>query len=162
MLLGTAGAFVAAQSGEAAEGAIETPAAEAVIERHEELAKITEGSFAGLTALFAAIVFVPRLLRRPLPRPAGVATGLVFLVLYAAAAVVLANTAHQGGRLVHELGVRNPAAAGVIAGVVFLALYFCAAAVLANTAHQGGRLVHELGVHNPAAAGTPEAVASGG
>jgi uncharacterized membrane protein len=116
MGLGTLSAFVAVQSGEAAEGALDTPKAEAVFERHEALAKITEGSFAGLTVLFAAIVFAPRLIRRPLPRPASVVAGLMFLALYLCAAVVLANTAHQGGRLVHELGVHNPAAAGVTGG----------------------------------------------
>ena len=115
MALGTVSAVVAAQSGEAADIAGETSAAEAVLERHEALAEVTQGLFAGLTVLFAAIVFVPRLIRRPMPRPVGVAAGLVFLGLYFAAAVVLANTAHQGGRLVHELGLRNPAAAGVTA-----------------------------------------------
>jgi hypothetical protein len=69
-----------------------------------------------LTVVFAAIVFVPRVIRRPLPRLASVAAGVVFLALYLCAAVVLANTAHQGGRLVHELGVHNPAAAGVSGG----------------------------------------------
>jgi uncharacterized membrane protein len=112
MGLGTLSAFVAVQSGEAAQGLLETPQAEAVFNRHEELAKLTQGLFAGLTVLFAAIVFVPRMIRRPLRRPATVVAGLVFLALYLCATVVLANTAHQGGRLVHELGVHNPAAAG--------------------------------------------------
>ena len=35
---------------------------------------------------------------------------LAFLVLYGTGALFLVNTAHQGGRLVHELGVRAPVA----------------------------------------------------
>ena len=106
MALGAAGAFVAAATGEAGEGAVNSPAAEAVLERHEELAEVVEVTFAALTGAFAAIVFLPRLIRRT--PPAALRAGMygVFLLAYAVGSVILANTAHQGGRLVHELGVR--------------------------------------------------------
>jgi uncharacterized membrane protein len=107
MALGAGGAFVAAATGEAAEGAAKTAAARAVLERHEELAEVVEATFAALTAAFAAVVFLPRVFRRR-TLPAAVRAGAygVFLVAYAVGCVALANTAHQGGRLVHELGVR--------------------------------------------------------
>jgi uncharacterized membrane protein len=108
MALGTAGAFVAASTGEAAEGAASSPAAQAVLERHEELAEVVQWVFSGLTLLFAALVFVPRIVRRTMSGPVSAAANGVFLVLYLAGALLLANTAHQGGRLVHELGVRSP------------------------------------------------------
>jgi uncharacterized membrane protein len=116
MALGAAGAFVAAATGEAAEGAAKTAAAKAVLERHEELAEAVEATFAALTAAFAVVVFLPLVFRRR-TLPAALRAGAygVFLVAYAVGCVVLANTAHQGGRLVHELGVRaavtSPAAA---------------------------------------------------
>jgi len=106
MALGTLGAFFAAATGEAAEDAASTAAAKAVLERHEELAEMVEVTFASLAGAFAVIVLAPRLLRRTLPRGIRAAGYGVFLVAYAVGCVVLINTAHQGGRLVHELGVR--------------------------------------------------------
>ena len=106
MLLGTAGAFLAIATGEAAgEVAERTPAVNAVLERHEDLAEMTRIEFTVLTLLFAAILFLPRLLKR---EPSGVTArilALAFVLFYSAGAVILVNTAHNGGRLVHELGV---------------------------------------------------------
>lgn len=106
MACGTAGTFLAVASGEAAGRLAERSAAvSSVLERHEELAETTRAVFALLTVAFAAILFGPRLLKREVaPAIRTVLTG-VFLVFYAAGAVVLVNTAHNGGRLVHELGV---------------------------------------------------------
>jgi uncharacterized membrane protein len=108
MALGALGAFVAAATGEASEGAANTAAAKAVLERHEELAEVVQATFAALAGVFAVMVFAPRVFRRGRPLPGAVrAAGYgVFLVAYAVGCVILANTAHQGGRLVHELGVR--------------------------------------------------------
>lgn len=114
MVLGVIGAFVAVATGEAGEGAVRTAAAEAALERHEELAEIVEATFATLAGAFAVIVFAPPVLRRwrhlpPAPRLAGAvraAVYFVFLVVYAIGCLILASAAHEGGRLVHELGVR--------------------------------------------------------
>jgi uncharacterized membrane protein len=107
MALGTIGAFLAASSGEAAgELAENLPQAKAVLESHEELAETTEIAFAALTLIFASILFVPRLFKGQPSRAISTVLPLVFLLLYATGAITLANTAHQGGRLVHELGVR--------------------------------------------------------
>lgn len=107
MLLGTAGTFLAIATGEAAgEIAERTPAVNAVLERHEDLAEMTRVVFTVLTILFAAILLLPRLLKREPSVATARILPLAFLVLYTAGAVILVNTAHHGGRLVHEFGVR--------------------------------------------------------
>jgi len=109
MALGTAGTFLAVASGDAAgELAEKIPGVTAVLEQHEELAETTEVIFAALTAIFAAILFVPRLLKAQPTRALSTVLPLVFLLFYGTGAITLANTAHQGGRLVHELGGRAP------------------------------------------------------
>jgi uncharacterized membrane protein len=107
MTFGTVSTFVAASSGEGAGELVGNAAqAKAVLEQHEELAEITEIAFSALTLIFASILFVPRLLKREPTRAISTILPLVFLIFYATGAVTLANTAHQGGRLVHELGIR--------------------------------------------------------
>jgi uncharacterized membrane protein len=107
MALGTVSTFSAASSGEAAgELAEKIPQAKAVLEQHQELAETTELAFAALTLIFASILFVPRFLKAPPTRSTSTVLPLVFLLFYATGTITLANTAHQGGRLVHELGVR--------------------------------------------------------
>lgn len=108
MLLGTCGTFLAGATGDAAsEVANKTPAIRAVLEKHEEMADTTEVIFGVLTAGFAAFVFLPGLLRRELPIPVARAVVALFLVLYLGGMGVLASTAHDGGRLVHELGIHG-------------------------------------------------------
>jgi uncharacterized membrane protein len=107
MLLGTISVFIALETGEAAaEIADRTPEINAIIQQHESLAEKTRLTFSILTVAFAAILFVPTLLKREVDRMAHVIYPLVFLCFYLAGAVMLANTAHQGGRLVHEFGVK--------------------------------------------------------
>ena len=116
MGLGTVGAFVAASSGEAAgELAENIPRAKGVLEQHQELAETTEIAFSALTLIFASILFVPRAFKCPATRATSTLLPLVFLVFYATGTITLANTAHQGGRLVHELGVHARAQPGAAA-----------------------------------------------
>lgn len=104
MVLGTAAASIAVESGEAAGVLAErTPEISAALERHQHLAVTTRNVFLGLTLAFAAAVLVAGL-----RKPSRVWTSVVpavFVVAYAFAAVLLANTAHQGGTLVHRYGV---------------------------------------------------------
>jgi uncharacterized membrane protein len=110
MVIGTAGILGARESGEAAsKTAVKTPQIEAVLENHEELAETSSVLFLLLTAVFAGIVMAPSLLKRPVTRAMTTALPLAFLLFYSAGAVMLVNTAHNGGRLVHELGVRTGA-----------------------------------------------------
>jgi uncharacterized membrane protein len=106
LALGTVATWVAISTGKAAgELAEHTDAINAVISQHEELAETTRNLFTVLTLLYAVVVFAPGPLRR-LRRPAlAFATNAVFLVALAGATLLVVATAHQGGRLVHQLGV---------------------------------------------------------
>lgn len=109
MLLGTVATWAAVSTGQDAGEAGEKSGgsrAESVIEQHEELAETTRTVFTVLTLVFAALVFAPALLRRPLDRVSAVTAQAVFLCVYCGGLVFLVNTAHQGGRIVHEFGVR--------------------------------------------------------
>ncbi len=107
LALGTAATFVAIETGEAAGKLTDrTDALATVLERHESLAETTRLVFSALTVILASILLVPRTFRRELPRAATAGLLAAFFVSYSAGAVLLANTAHNGGRLVHELGAR--------------------------------------------------------
>jgi len=107
MMIGTASTFVAIETGEAAgEFADRTPEVMKVLAHHEELAEQTRTVFVALTTIFLVILVLPRILSRELGRGTSLALNGAFLLFYMAGAILLANTAHNGGRLVHELGVR--------------------------------------------------------
>ena len=107
MALGTIATYFAVATGQAAaELAERTPGIAAVLERHEEMAETTRAIFTALTVVFAGILFLPSLFKRNLGRKSAAVVSLAFLVFYAAGAVVLMNVGHEGGRLVHEYGVR--------------------------------------------------------
>jgi uncharacterized membrane protein len=107
LVLGTAGAFVAVATGEAAaELVTRSDAVAAALERHSELAETARNIFALLTFVYAAIVIRPVGLRA-LARPAyTVAANAMFLVLLLGGNLLIANAAHQGGMLVHGLNVQ--------------------------------------------------------
>jgi len=107
MVLGTVASWVAVSTGEAAgKLADRSPEVNAVLEHHEELAETTRLVFTVLTAVFAALVLTPVVLKREPGELATIGLAVLFLAVYGAGTLVLANTAHNGGRLVHELGVR--------------------------------------------------------
>ena len=107
LALGTIGAFVAVETGEAAaELATRSDAVTATLERHSELAETARNVFAFLTLLYGALTVLPLGLKA-FARPVYVrVANAVFLVLLLGGDVLLANVAHQGGVLVHQLGVR--------------------------------------------------------
>ena len=130
MVAGTIGIYVAISTVEAGEDRAEKIAgAEVVLEQHEELAETTRNIFTALTLIFGAMLVAPAVMKRrvrkntdalattdnvTLAEPQTVFFGRktatiitsAFLLFYLAGVVVLANAAHQGGRLVHELGVQ--------------------------------------------------------
>jgi uncharacterized membrane protein len=113
MVLGTIGAFIAVATGEAGASLVErTEAISEVLEQHEDLAETTRTVFAVLTIIFAAILIVPVALRSALKPGVNIGLNAAFLVLYAFGALLLANAAHEGGRLVHEYGVQALTASG--------------------------------------------------
>ncbi len=111
--LGTAALYVAVPTGKAAAQLAErTPEVNAALERHESLAETTRTLFTILTVILAVVLVAPRLLGRDLaPAPARLLLS-AFLALYLGGTLVLANAAHEGGRLVHEFGVRALVATG--------------------------------------------------
>jgi uncharacterized membrane protein len=111
IVLGTIGAWVAVSTGEAAEDFAKGIAgAEPVLDRHEDLAEIARNAFTVLSLVYAGLVTTGIFVRKSLPKYLMPSLTGVFLVGYGAACIVLANAAHQGGRLVHEFGVRSPMA----------------------------------------------------
>jgi len=107
LLVGTASIFVAVGTGEAAGKLAErSPGMEQVLETHEALAERTQAVFSVLSVIFLALLAVPWLLKRADTRLTTTILPLAFLVLYSAGALLLINTAHNGGRLVHEFGIQ--------------------------------------------------------
>lgn len=117
MLLGTAGAFVAVATGEAAAQLADqsVDGVGAVLEEHEEMAGQVRIVFALLSIVLAAILAGRRFIRKPWVEKATMGLVVLFLAGYAVAALFLANTAHLGGRLVHEFGVRAVVKAAPVA-----------------------------------------------
>lgn len=106
LLLGSLSLFLAASSGEeAAELADRSGGVNSVLAAHEALASTCEILFSVLSAIFAGIYIWPRLFRRIETRVTSTVVPLAFLSLYSVSLLYLVNTAHAGGRLVHEFGV---------------------------------------------------------
>jgi uncharacterized membrane protein len=110
LALGTAGAFAATATGEAARDVVEEgpDAMWDVMERHEELTEMARTVFAVLTGFYAALLLLPHLWKTLSKASYHVAANLVFLVALLGANLLLANATHLGGRLVHQYGVRAP------------------------------------------------------
>jgi uncharacterized membrane protein len=107
LLVGTASIFVAVETGEAAAKLAErAPGMQQVLETHESLAERTQAVFSVLSVIFLALLAVPWFLKREDTRLTTTILPLAFMVLYSAGVLLLVNTAHNGGRLVHEFGVR--------------------------------------------------------
>jgi uncharacterized membrane protein len=106
VLLGTGSLIFAVETGEAtADQVNKTPQIQSVLHDHEELAETTEAIFGAVTVLFAALLFVPRFFRKEVTIRTFRMALSVLLLVYIAGILSLVNTAHAGGRLVHEFGV---------------------------------------------------------
>jgi len=107
MALGTLASWLAVGSGHAAGQLVDKSGAVApMLAGHEALGILTRNLFTGLTLVLAGLVFVPAMLKKPLPNPVRIGACALFLVMVLGSTLVIANTADRGGRLVHELGVR--------------------------------------------------------
>ena len=106
MVLGTASVFIAVSTGKAAgKLADRSPEINAVLEHHEGLAERTRLTFSLLTVIFALLVGALLRVQRLQTRRFATLAPLLFLLLYGYGALILSDTAHNGGRLVHEFGV---------------------------------------------------------
>lgn len=118
MILGTVSVFVSMETGEVASGmARSDPVIKAVINEHQELAEATRVLFSVLTIAYAALLFLPHWVRVELGHRVNEALLAVFLIFYATGILFLINTAHHGGVLVHEMGVRSLMSPSVSASV---------------------------------------------
>lgn len=107
LLVGTGSIFVAVETGEAAGRLAERiPGMLQVLENHQSLAERTQLVFSVLSVIFVALIALPWLQKSADTRLTTTILPLAFLVLYSAGALLLVQTAHNGGRLVHEFGVR--------------------------------------------------------
>jgi uncharacterized membrane protein len=106
MSVGTLAMFVSLSTGEASSKTIvQTPALVLLIGQHEDLAETTSWVFLSLTAIFSAMFYGLLLVQKRGESPLARSLHLIYLVLYLAGAVLLVQTAHRGGQLVHEFGV---------------------------------------------------------
>jgi|SRR5579864_219214 len=121
LLVGTGSIFLAVETGEAAAKLAErSPGMQSVLENHESLAERTQAVFGVLSVIFVALIAVPWFVKRAETRLTTTILPVAFLVLYSAGVLLLVNTAHNGGRLVHEFGVRamvSPTPAGTEAAL---------------------------------------------
>ncbi len=117
MVLGTGGAWLAVATGEANAEIVEhnNSALKATLDQHEDLAGWTRNVFTVFTLIYAIIVILMFMTREP-RKLVTTLLPLVFLVIYAGGAYLLATTAHEGGRLVHELGSSTTTAIAAPAG----------------------------------------------
>ena len=107
MVIGTISVFVAVETGEAGGKLVErTPEINTMLQQHEKLAEQTQVMFSVLTTTFAVILAMPYMLKRVPERVFTTWLPLLFLVAYCGGALLLINTGHHGGILVHQLGVR--------------------------------------------------------
>jgi uncharacterized membrane protein len=107
LLLGTVAAWFAVASGHAAFDATIVPeAAQSVAERHASMGETTRNIFSTLCAAYGVVLLVPVLFKRVKAGPWRVVGTLVVLAAFVPSAIYLSNTAHLGGRLVHEFGVQ--------------------------------------------------------
>ena len=106
LVLGTASLFLATSSGHsAAELAESGGPVDTVLKMHEDLGEETKIVFAGLSVISLGMYLVPRSLRLDENRLFSTFLPAAFLALYTVGVLFLINTAHAGGRLVHEFGV---------------------------------------------------------
>ncbi|HPU84463.1 MAG TPA: hypothetical protein PLE60_03875 [Candidatus Latescibacteria bacterium] len=108
MALGVLAAWVAVWTGQHAAtlARITAPHAASAITQHEESAEATAAIFTVLFAVFAIRVAVDYLRKENAVRRPMRVFCIVFLVVYCVCSLVVVDAAHQGGRLVHEFGVR--------------------------------------------------------
>jgi len=108
LALGTAGTFVAAATGLAARDIVEEGPDEMfeVMEEHEEYGLLTRNIYLGVTIAYAIFVLLTLTVPSIGKAVVRIPISLVFLVAMAVAGLYLAHTAHLGGILVHQYGVK--------------------------------------------------------
>lgn len=118
MVLGVGGAFVATYTGELAMDSMDDfdlegddyDLAYEVLDHHYEQAEYARNLFAGFMVLYAGVALLTTFskpLSKVVPR---ILLNLVFIGLWMYPVTELASAAHEGGRLVHQFGLKSPLA----------------------------------------------------
>jgi uncharacterized membrane protein len=107
LMLGTAGTFAAVATGAAARDVVEEGSDEmfSVLKQHEQLAELVRTVFVIVTVLYGLFVLLPSVVRKWITPSYLAPVQLVFLLVLLASNLLVANTAHLGGRLVHQYGI---------------------------------------------------------
>jgi uncharacterized membrane protein len=107
MALGTASAILAMETGEAAgEVADRTPEINEVLGHHAELAEKAVIVFSALAVVALLLTIVLDVWKREALGRYRRAAFAVFLLVYLGATLLVVQTGHLGGRLVHEFGLK--------------------------------------------------------
>lgn len=109
LLVGTIGTIFAVATGEAAAKVADTTIgnSKAILEEHEELAEATRNIYIIFTLLYSAFLFLPRILKKTMSNKLHLIGNIAFAVIFCLGILALVNTAHYGGRLVHEFGIKS-------------------------------------------------------
>lgn len=100
--------FLSVATGEIASEAVpKTSEAFSTLKLHYNLAELSRNIFAALAAVFTLYFFLLSLLEKKLKTSLHMILVLLYILAYSACLLILANTAHQGGKLVHKYGVRS-------------------------------------------------------
>lgn len=108
MLVGTTGTVIAAKTGEHAMEVAEAGMAGNWLDRHADMGELARNWFLGVAAGYTAITIFSTIRKDKFKRAYWIGAHAVWLAVFGAAFLVLANAGHMGGRLVHEFGVRAP------------------------------------------------------
>jgi len=106
IVLGTISLLVAEYTGEVAARLVGPPQGprDRVLAEHNALASETAVIFLALSIILLVMIILPTSLHLQETRLSSTFMPLAFLALYSVGILFLANTAHLGGRLVHEFG----------------------------------------------------------
>ena len=110
LVLGTLFTFAAVLSGEATEEIVDRSSQliEQAVHQHEETAESARNFFIVTTVLFAFIPIARVKLAKSKKSPALTVLGILVAIGYSLGTLTLADAAHQGGVLVHDLGIHAP------------------------------------------------------
>ena len=110
LALGTLTLFGAVLTGEATEDVVDQSSQliENAIHDHEELGELVRTLFIAITIRYAAVLLAYNKVADSKKKPVALIGGLIFLLSYTFGTMTLANVGHQGGILVHDLGIHAP------------------------------------------------------
>ncbi len=114
LVLGTAFLFGAVLTGEATEEFVEyapqysSQIIEDAMHEHEELGELVRNLFIGITIIYLAAFIAYCKMPETKKKFVGVVGSLLVGITYFIGTMALANAGHQGGMLVHDLGVQAP------------------------------------------------------